>query len=860
MRKKTKSFRLLLQEPWSDLTLESSNGKLSWERISELEILAEVDGVRLDPGPPATVIRVAGRHTFSFFLRDVRPARPLWYPEVGAAITDGDEDSSYAGLYRAHPPPDADPPPEYSLEEAMRAFPGPVTPVWLALEGDARTILVSYAEDHGCWGWITPWRFHRPLLRDDGSRVEWDFTVGRGSHHRHDITRRLEDGMLPIVHSTQREEGLSYQLTLFATRDTGNLAGDPPRGTDWRAAYMSCMGCMFSKERLAELEKLYREEVDERGDRPVCCLRVSVKNEGAVPAYAFYRMPSYKPNHLPPMYPSLAKANEKLALDPATGYCHEGDTVFSLNFCNGRPLPNEEISVLLEPGEEAVFECRLPFKPLPPERAEALASYSWEDLHRDCRSYWQTRLADFPRWNLPEKALEERLGAGNLHLAVNTLGERHREETPLLSTVGVYAPIGTESTGALWHLDAMGHHDTVRRCLDYFYEIQREDGYIQSFNFYDAETGPVLANTWKHYLVTGNIGWLQRRREHIARACQYLAKRRERTMDQDGAGHPGYGMLSGKIADPDEYFHQFSLNAEAAEGLRGGGLILQALGDTRAESILQAASALAQATVRGFKKALDEAPLVPGQDQRWAPFIGGWPGTRGEVSLYADRGRWFTHGSFHARAQSFLKLVRSGLLPADDPRVAALVRSLESTVLRDYTGPSQPYNQRSDYYYAATGQVEKFSQLFYRQLARLQDRETYTFWEHYYKLSSQKINEEAWFLQQLTWMLCFEEGDGLTFFKMAPTAWFAPGRKIEVESMTTTCGKVSFAAEMAEDTMEVKIQRDPGPVRNPARLGLRIPIARFQSAETGLWNPASEILELNPEPGQFHFRVQLSPK
>jgi hypothetical protein len=817
-------------------------------------ILTVRDG-SLDPGPPATIVALTGDINCSFFLRDVNPDRPMVARDLGLAVTAMEDTRTFMELLDAlGKPPGL--PDELCMDEGMASCPGMVAPVWLGLGGDARVFLVSHSEDHGCWGCVIPFRYHKNLFQNDDEKVEWDFCVGRGSQYRHEITRRLEEGVLPIVHSKQSEPSIEYDLVMFATVDTCDMAENPPRGTNWQAAYLSCMGCMYPKDKQDELDDLLRSEMVARADQPVYCLQVTARNTGKAPAYAWYRMPMYKPGFLPPMYPAFAEANKSLVLDPHTGLCLEGNRVFSLNRLNGGALPNEEISVLVEPGASVVFEAYVPFVPIPKARLKRLREHTFQDLHRDCREYWVSRLAGYPRWKLPESGLDERLRAGVQHLAMNTLGERERKDSPLLATVGVYAPIGTESTPILWFLDSMGQHDTVRRCLDYFFAVQREDGYIQSFNFYDAETGPVLGNVWRHFLITGDRDWALRIQDGVRRGCYYLIERRRKEMAGQTPGSPGFGMISGKTADPDEYFSQFVLNAQAADGLAGAVKLLRILGDDVTE-INAEAEALKETTRRGFDRAWADAPLVPTAEGDWVPMIGPWPGPRGEVSLYAERDRWFTHGSFHMRALMFLHLVCWNIIEADDWRIAALMRGLEHNVLLDFTGPSQPYGRRSDFWYAATGQVEKFTQLFYRQVARLQDRETYTFWEHYYKLSSQKTHEEAWFLQQMSWMICFEEGGGLTLLKMAPLVWFSPGGGIQIEAIHTCFGTVSLEMKVNDDLLTVRIGREDGPILRPERLGLRIPRSIFGEADIGSYNSGTEILDLDPRTGDLRFKVKV---
>ncbi len=137
----------------------------------------------------------------------------------------------------------------------------------------------------------------------------------RQNHYRYEIVSRLENGFLPIIHSRQIEPSMEYSLIMFVTTDTGEMAVNPPKGTHWQAAYMSTMGCMYSEEQKDKLNELYKAELENRQDIPVICLRITARNMGNFPGYAYYRTPTYKPNSLPPMYPPYDEINENLHLD-----------------------------------------------------------------------------------------------------------------------------------------------------------------------------------------------------------------------------------------------------------------------------------------------------------------------------------------------------------------------------------------------------------------------------------------------------------------------------------------------------------------------------------------------------------------
>ena len=107
-------------------------------------------------------------------------------------------------------------------------------------------------------------------------------------------------------------------------------------------------------------------------------------------------------------------------------------------------------------------------------------------------------------------------------------------------------------------------------------------------------------------------------------------------------------------------------------------------------------------------------------------------------------------------------------------------------------GFSQPYYCRHDWLHLKRGEVAAYLRTYYTQLAALQDRETYTFWEHYYGVSQHKTHEEGWFLMQTRWMLYMEEGSTLHLLPGIPRAWLEDGKRIAVKNAPTCFGPLSY--------------------------------------------------------------------
>jgi hypothetical protein len=120
---------------------------------------------------------------------------------------------------------------------------------------------------------------------------------------------------------------------------------------------------------------------------------------------------------------------------------------------------------------------------------------------------------------------------------------------------------------------------------------------------------------------------------------------------------------------------------------------------------------------------------------------------------------------------------------------------------------SQPYYSRHAWLELKRGLIKPFLKTYYNSFAGLADRETYTFWEHYYHVSPHKTHEEGWFLMQTRWLLWMEKGDTLQFLAGIPRAWLAQDNRIELENISTYFGSATLRviSHADEGLMEAEV-------------------------------------------------------
>ncbi len=774
-----------------------------------VEFVAEIRGENVAPGDLPTLVRVLrGKHPFTFFLRDVLNAAPLWYPLAECAVTTMEDNRSYQeiaaairgkGLKTDAERMEAEP--EESYESACaRSTKDQDVPVWLGVARDARFFRVNrhIYQNLGSWGEITIWNHSAP--REYPDNKEWlrlIFEVGPGSHGCHQITRRLHEGTLPILHVTQSEQTIDYEMTFFATRESRPLSAKDVSvgGSDPIVAYAGMHGTNLTEaEKQALGGPIGALPIGDEKDAMILWLHVEAVNRTAVPVYAFFRAP-----HL--------TLDDRQLENGLLHYREAG--VIGINTLDGVSMPQREMAVLVPANGRVKCDWRICHSMIPEERAKALLTSSYEQHLAGAVKYWHAMAAQGARIVVPETAIQERIEAGMLHLEINTLGHASGDG-PLLAAAGVYAPIGTESCPIIQYMDSMGRHDTAARCIQWFLDRQQENGYINSYADYESETGPVLWCVAEHYRLTQDRTWLEKVLPQVEKSARFLLSQRSEAKKSTG------GLVAGKSSDPKDKTPAFFLNAGVYLGIAGLAEALKEVDPDFAEVLRADAEDYRLDIRKGLEQSAMESPLTPLLDGSWTPALGPWPGINGNVAYHADGGEWFSHGTIMGRLDcGGMALFLSDALPADDPLMDLVLKSHQHPQFRENAGLSQPYYFRHDIAHLKRGETKLFLKCFYNQDVSLQDRQSYTFWEHYFEVSSHKTHEEGWFLMQCRWMLALEEQGGITFLKGIPRKWLEPGKEICLENLVTYYGKANLVVKSQENAIvgSVTTERPAGEIR-----------------------------------------------
>ncbi len=817
-------------------------------------LVVGVDRACLDIGAHSTLITVrTQQHAFSFFARDVNAEWPIWIPEYGVAVTTAGDSRDYneiaaaiqakglrSGLQRIEAEP------EETYEAACAANRDQMCPTWLGVGRDVRIFRVGYEPTQGFWGYVEP-RFHSvdpSHIAPESTRPKRiGFCIGKGESCEVVLSRRLEDGVLPILNSTQKDGDVAYNLTAFATLENQPLNGDAVRGTEWHLAYPQTGGNMCTREEKSALSEALLTSIERENEELVCCIRVTAVNEGEIPKYAWFKGLYAEWTHHPEARCYVAESGTLEADGLAVG----------INRINGQPMPQEEMAILLPPGGAATMELIIPHQPLSRDRATRLATIDL-DQHLDaCRQFWREKLNSAAKIHVPEPAVNERIQAGLLHCDLVALGRE--PDGNVLATIGWYAPIGSESSPIIQFFDCMGWHKLAQRCIQFFLDRQDENGFIQTFARYQLETGGVLWTMGEHYRYTGDNEWLARNRAKVLKSCDYLLAWRNRNKRDDLRGK-GFGLQDGKVADPEDFFHSFMLNALSYLGIQRSAGMLAVIDPESSARLADEARAYREDIRIAFREATANAPVIPTGDGSWVPAAPPWTDYTGALALYAEGGKWWTHGAFGSRDTLIgpLYLAIGECLEPDDLETVFLNRAHHELFTIRNAGLTQPYYCRHDYIHLRRGEVKAYLKTFYNQFTAIQDRETYTFWEHYHHASQHKTHEEGWFLMQVRWMLWLEEGDTLKLLSAIPRRWLEDGKSIELRDVACYFGQLSLtvhsrleAAGVIEAVIECKGNNQP------AEVAIRIPHPEGMKARTvegGVYNGDAETVQLKTVKGK----------
>ena len=823
----------------------------------------ELADIKNDAGAYATRIRVnTSRFGFSFFLRDVNSNYPVFILQYGVAITSADDKRNYNELAAAVACSGGkseleriDAAPEESYEHCLDGLRKLDSPTWLGTSRDIRIFEVGIRDYCAeIWDCVTPRFFSKPqkVAEIGDYPVKYCFMAGRGIGCEKNISRRLEDGVLPILNATSRDGDIVYKTRYFVTNEISPLDISHVRGTDMYVADVYGAGCMLTPTQQERADNILESELN-RDEETVMYIQIEVVNTGIVPRYSFVRIPD------PLSHRDYSQLKFELPrYDGDTGYgILSNGKVFMVSTLDNKPVPQEEMCVLVQPGEKLEYVFKLPHSPISAERAAALIQNDYSARLAECKTFWQGKLNQAARISVPETRIDEMIRAGLLHIDIAYFGKE--PDLPVVPIVGVYTAIGSESSPGIQFLDSMGISQLAERALQYFVEKQHEDGFMQNFGGYMLETGFVLWSLGEHYRYGAGIEWAKTVADSVKKACEYTIRWREKSLGDD-LKLKGYGMIDGKVADPNDPFHSYMLNSGAYAGFCGAADLLEQVDPESSAKYRTLAAEYKQNIRDSLMESMAAAPIIPLGNGCWIPSVAPWTEYPGPLTLYAEGGKWYSHASSTIRdILNVQYLIMHGVVDPHEQAADFITNYFAELLCSRNVAFSQPYYSPHVYSNLLRGETKAFLSEFYNGFAALSDRGTYSFWEHFFHASPHKLHEETWFLMRCRWMLYLEDGCALRLMAGVPREWLQDGKTISVDGVKSHFGRLSFQVDSRVGVNRIKVMVNLAGKCLPERLIVRIPHPcegrKAVSVSCGSYDASSETVTLDSFTGYADFEV-----
>jgi hypothetical protein len=863
---------------------EVTDSTLCFPENNQAAVRITVTDPKISAGARATLVKISEtENPFSFFLRDALHSEyPIYFPEYGIAVTNGDDkrdfmqvesdinDRSLKSDFDRYEREG-----EESLSSALKRVSRNKThPAWLGIPHDMRMFMISHdslesSTRSGFLSFKGAPSLNMYMARNIAPRPRMYeapycvmFFFGQGEAGTAQIENELEEGFLPILHSLSREQDVEYRQIAFVTHEDGPLQADRLYGFGYELMHENASkpdheyphnkytGKLFADiENNAEAKSRFDRNLKalKNASTTICWNRLEAENTGKVPRYAWFKSPTLA-------HPKDVVLEERF--EGSLGMEFFGGNVAAITLVDGKPLPDEEQAILLMPGEKVCFDILVPHNAIPSERAEKLLKWRFEEHIKAARKFWKAKI---PRkLSLPDKDIEKIYYSAIVNNMLTAWGN---SESICFRAGATYPPIATETIAVSTAFDSMGINDTAEASINtWFNKIQASDGEIKTY--LDAETGAALWMAGEHFRYTGNKKWAEKITQRIIKSIEFLHERCRKSRNEENRKTGSYGLLSGRVNDLSRTDHSFFMNAMCYAGLAAAMGIIEHTAPEKAGAYKKELEIYRRNIRDSLYFALGNAPLFPCADGSWAPFISPWPENNGLLTLYADGGKHYTHGSFAGRGVTTgpLWCVISGIIDPEETAAGMMLKTMgQYPVTSECAGLSEPYYYRHDYLMLRRGMHKAFLKMYYNQMAGLIDQETKGFWEHYYGVGQMKTGEEAWFLMQTRWMLYFEEGDCLNLLSMIPRVWLTNNRKIKINGMYSYFGEISLSVDsqlkkgIIRVTFEAKDKE-----RKPARIKIRLPHPegkKAKSVSSGTYDPEKETVSFENFSGAVSFEL-----
>ena len=458
------------------------------------------------------------------------------------------------------------------------------------------------------------------------------FFTGPDNTPVHQRLRTLERGYLPIDEYSWREDGITYNFTMFAATLDGTPEGqlvDFVRITMHNGNAIPTRALLAAGFRYQAPSNTPRPLGDNRFIRPVEAKRLGDYRQPGITfstswEYRFLGDAFLRGGEAMYVFPA---SPEQLSFTLHEDYNKRPDlTPRALEILPTTPAGVVRYSKMLAPGVDYTLVFKLPVIPVAPGPAlTAIENASFDTFHQRTVDFWEAMLDRGMQLTLPEKKVTDVFRASLIYdlIARNKIDGHYIQTVNDLHYHSFYL---RDSSDIVRSYDVTGYPVIAGQVLDFFADWQQPDGnFISQPEQYDG-WGEALWAYGQHYRITHDRAFAEQVFPSIVRAVAWLKQAR--------VSDPLHLMPASNVLD-NEYVpgHLTGYNFLALDGLHEAILMAQALGKTQDAADFQGeyddyrATFLAQLEKVTAKTGGYIPPALDGQKggQDWGNLLGTYP-------------------------------------------------------------------------------------------------------------------------------------------------------------------------------------------------------------------------------------------